>query len=144
MLGLHHSTACKTEELTTTIQPGLHHTAMKWPFLAIESLFFGLFARVRACAPTPCTMYHVYARRKRSTQICKCTGCAPTDFLFIATIADLILIKTHTHIYTHTDECTPHIHTCIYTHTYIHKQFFPLLPEMHASQKHTPWFESWW
>ena len=30
---------------------------------------------------TPCTMYHVYARRKRSTQICKCTGCAPTDFL---------------------------------------------------------------
>ena len=40
------------------------------------------------------TMYHVYARRKRSTQICKCTGCAPTDFLFIATIADLILIET--------------------------------------------------
>ena len=29
------------------------------------------------------TMYHVYARHKRSTQIRKCTGCAPTDFLFI-------------------------------------------------------------
>ena len=34
MLGLHHSTACKAEELTATIQPGLHHTAMKWLFLA--------------------------------------------------------------------------------------------------------------
>ena len=32
----------------------------------------------------------VYASRKRSTQICRCTGCAPTDFLFIATIAGLI------------------------------------------------------
>ena len=39
---------------------------------------------------TPCIMY---ARRKR-TQICQCTGCAATDFLFVATIADLILIET--------------------------------------------------
>ena len=35
MLGLHHSTACKAEELTVTIQPGLHHTAtwsdIFWP-----------------------------------------------------------------------------------------------------------------
>ena len=38
MLGLHHSTACKAEELTATIQPGLRHTAMKWFFLASESL----------------------------------------------------------------------------------------------------------
>ena len=43
MLGLHHSTGCKAEELTATIQPGLHHTAMKWHFLASESLLFGLF-----------------------------------------------------------------------------------------------------
>ena len=39
-------------------------------------------------------IHHVSTCRKRSTQICKCTGCAPTDFLFIATIADLILIET--------------------------------------------------
>ena len=38
VLGLHHSTTCKAEELTATIQPGLHHTAMKWLFLASESL----------------------------------------------------------------------------------------------------------
>ena len=43
MLGLHHSTACKAEELTATIQPVLHHTAMQWLFLASESLLFGLF-----------------------------------------------------------------------------------------------------
>ena len=43
VLGLHHSTACKAEELTATIQPGLHHIAMKWLFLASESLLFGLF-----------------------------------------------------------------------------------------------------
>ena len=38
MLGLHHSkTSSKAKELTATIQPGLHHTAMKWLFLASES-----------------------------------------------------------------------------------------------------------
>ena len=43
VLGLHHSTACKAEELTVTIQLGLHHTAMKRLLLASESLLFGLF-----------------------------------------------------------------------------------------------------
>ena len=43
MLGLHHSTACKAEELAATIQPGLHHTAMKWLFLASESLLLVFF-----------------------------------------------------------------------------------------------------
>ena len=44
MVGLHHSTACMAEELTATIHPGLHHTAIKWPFLASESLLFWSFS----------------------------------------------------------------------------------------------------
>ena len=48
MLGLHHSTACKAEELTVTIQPGLHHTAIWsdifWPvnpyFRSFHFFFF--------------------------------------------------------------------------------------------------------
>ena len=48
MLGLHHSTACKDEELTVTIQPGLHHTAIWsdifWPvnpyFWSFHFFFF--------------------------------------------------------------------------------------------------------
>ena len=31
------STACKVEELTATIRPGLHHTTMKWLFLATHT-----------------------------------------------------------------------------------------------------------
>ena len=43
MLGLHHSTACKAEELTATIQPGLHHTAMKWLFWPVNPYFLVFF-----------------------------------------------------------------------------------------------------
>ena len=43
MLGLHHSTACKAEELTVTIQPGLHHTAIWSDIFWPVNPFFGLF-----------------------------------------------------------------------------------------------------
>ena len=52
-LGLHHSTACKAEELTATIQPGLHHTAMKWLFWPVNSYFLVFFIF------SPHTSHHV-------------------------------------------------------------------------------------
>ena len=40
VLGLHHSTACKFEELTATIQPGLHHTVMRCFFWPVNPYFW--------------------------------------------------------------------------------------------------------
>ena len=117
MLGFHHSTACKAEELTATIQPGLHHTAMKWLFLASESLLFGLFIFFTHTHHTTYSAMHWLLvttqenerkvrrslRKRRKTCVTIIVGNRTRNlsignrFTYHCTIWD-----THTHTHTHT------------------------------------------
>ena len=129
--------------MTATIQPGLHHTAMKWLFLASESLLFGLFYFFPHTHHTTYSGIHwllvttqenerkvrksLRKRRKTCVTIIvrnrtrnlsignRCT--------YHCTIRD-----THTHTHTHTHTYThahTHTHTCAHTHTPLALDYLP-------------------
>ena len=120
MLGLHHSTACKGEELTATIQPGLHHTAMKWLFLASESLLFGLLLifinnlrgdKSLIIAMKSMNAADITTQHDNLYKLSCCVVMSAAFILFIAIINFYFFIFSRTHITPH----TPHTHT--HTHT---------------------------
>ena len=100
VLGLHHSTTCKAEELTATIQPGLHHTAIKWLFLASEFLLFGLFHFFPHTHHTTFAGMHclLVTTQENERKVRKSLRKRRKTCLTII---------THTHTHTHTHHVTP-------------------------------------
>ena len=129
MLGLHHSTACKAEELTVTIQPGLHHTAI-WSdiFWPVNPFFwsFSFFFFPHTHHTTYSGMHWLLVttqenerkvrkslRKRRKTCVTIIVGNRTRNL----SIGNRCTYHTHTHTHTHRHT---HIHT--HTHTHTHTQ----------------------
>ena len=124
-LGLHHSTACKAEELTATIQPGLHHTAMKWLFLASESLLCGLFIFLFFPVYTSHhILRHALAVGNHPGEWKKSQGESEKEKKDVCDHNSIRNTHTHTHTHIHTHKPTPPPPPPTHTHTDSHAQLY--------------------